>query len=54
MVIDSENKTEINKIAPFTKEYSTSEGETTVYVCKNYICSLPTNNLEKLKELLDL
>jgi uncharacterized protein YyaL (SSP411 family) len=52
MLIDSENKNEINKIAPFTKDYSTPKGETTVYVCKNYVCSLPTSDLGKLKELL--
>jgi uncharacterized protein YyaL (SSP411 family) len=54
MLIDSENKNEINKIAPFTKDYSTPKGETTAYVCKNYVCNLPTSDLEKLKILLGL
>lgn len=54
MLIDSDNKNEINKIAPFTKDYSITKGETTVYVCKNYVCSLPTSNIEKLKHLLGL
>ena len=52
MHIDSENKDELNKIAHFTKDYSTTEGETTVYVCKNYVCSLPTSDLEELKKLI--
>jgi len=54
MLIEDENKSEIIKIAPFTEDYSTAEGETIVYVCKNYVCSLPTNDLEKLRTLLGL
>ena len=52
MLIDEDNKEEIIKIAPFTETYSSLNGETTVYVCKNFVCSLPTTNKEKVLELL--
>ena len=29
------------------------DGKATVYICENYACRAPTNDLEKLKELLD-
>ncbi len=54
MLIDAENKSEINKIAPFAKDYSTTKGETTVFVCKNYVCSLPTSDTVELRTLLGL
>ena len=52
MLISEENREEISKIAPFTQNYSTNEGETTVYVCKNFVCNLPTTDENKVLELL--
>jgi hypothetical protein len=53
MLIDEVNKSELVKIAPFIEGYNYSNDETTVYVCKNYVCNLPTSNKEKLMELLN-
>ena len=39
-------------LMPFIKELTALEGRTTVYVCENYICNLPTANVEKVKEIL--
>lgn len=52
MLIDNDNKKEITKIAPFTENYSSLNGETTVYVCNNFVCSLPTTEKEMVLDLL--
>lgn len=54
LVINETNKFELNELAPFTKDYETSDDETTVYVCKNYVCNLPTISKAKVLELLTL
>jgi len=43
----------IEVLSPFTKQQTTINGRPTVYVCKNFVCALPTTDLEKLKSLLD-
>jgi len=52
MLLDNNYRDEISKIAPFTENYTKMDGKTTVYVCKNYVCSLPTTDKSKLLELL--
>ena len=53
MLITEDNRDEIVKLAPFTKNYTTINGETTVYVCKNFICNLPTNDQNNVIEILN-
>jgi len=43
---------EITRIAEFTKEHKAIENKTTAYVCKNHVCSLPTNDPLKMMEML--
>ncbi len=43
---------ELEKISPFIKNIVNGSAEVKVYVCENYQCNLPTNDLKKLKELL--
>ena len=43
----------IETLSPFTKNQVFLNGKATVYVCKNYVCDLPTNEIEKLKQLLE-
>jgi uncharacterized protein YyaL (SSP411 family) len=38
---------------PFLKDVAPIAGKTTAFVCQNYTCQLPTNDLGKLRELLD-
>ncbi|MCB0752487.1 MAG: thioredoxin domain-containing protein, partial [Ignavibacteriae bacterium] len=56
MLLDKSNEVseDLIKSAPFLKDYEMIDGKTSAYVCKNYVCSLPTNDLEKLKSLLGL
>jgi len=42
----------IESIAPFVENQTALGGKSTAYVCRNYVCRLPTNDLEKFKELL--
>ncbi|MEE9393851.1 MAG: thioredoxin domain-containing protein [Planctomycetota bacterium] len=42
----------IEGLVPFIKEQGSIDGKATAYVCENYACQLPSNDLEKLIELL--
>lgn len=42
----------IEALSPFVKNQNAINGKPTAYVCKNYVCNLPTTEVTKLKELL--
>ena len=46
------NVEKLADIAPFTKDYTMIDGNTTVYVCKDYNCSLPVTEPDELRKLL--
>jgi hypothetical protein len=39
-------------IAPFTKAQTARGGKATAYVCRNYVCNLPTGDAATVRELL--
>ncbi len=39
--------------APWTQKQTLIDSKPTAYVCKDYVCGLPTNNIAKFKELLN-
>jgi uncharacterized protein len=43
---------EIDTIVPFLKRMDPVNGRPTAYVCENYVCKLPTNDPQRLDELL--
>jgi uncharacterized protein YyaL (SSP411 family) len=45
---------EIAKLAEFTKSQSSIDGRATAYVCMNYNCKLPTTDIDKMLELLNV
>jgi uncharacterized protein YyaL (SSP411 family) len=47
-------KADITSVAGFTKNQSSQDGKATVYVCLNYECKLPTVDIEKMLELLNV
>jgi hypothetical protein len=47
-----DNPAEYEKFFPFVKDYIRLDGKTTVYVCENYNCKLPTSDLAEIKKLL--
>ncbi len=53
LFIDKANKKSITELAPFVQNYSGVPGQTTVYVCKNYVCSLPVKDSKNLDLLLN-
>lgn len=40
----------IEHLAPFVRPLKCIDGKTTAYVCKNYQCSLPTTDIERMME----
>jgi uncharacterized protein YyaL (SSP411 family) len=43
---------EIVNLAKFTEFLVATDGRTTAYVCRNYVCGLPTNSVEVMLEQL--
>jgi len=43
----------IKKLVPFIKDYSQIRNQTTIYICKNQQCQLPTTDIKKIKQFLD-
>ena len=43
----------IKKLVPFIKDYSQIKNQTTIYICKNQQCQLPTTDIKKIKQFLD-
>jgi uncharacterized protein YyaL (SSP411 family) len=44
---------EITRLMPFLEWQKPLGGGPTAYVCENYVCKLPTNDVEKMRTLLD-
>ncbi|MFT5206364.1 MAG: hypothetical protein ACI9CF_000099 [Candidatus Omnitrophota bacterium] len=42
----------LETFAPWTQKQTLIDSKPTAYVCKDYVCGLPTNEINKLKELL--
>jgi len=42
----------IEKMADYLKKYKNIDNKTTVYVCQNYTCKLPTTDINKMLELI--
>ncbi len=48
------NGSNLAQIAPWTDTHDTLDGKPTAYVCKNFACSLPTNDIDQaLRQLTD-
>ena len=48
LVLMSENEKNLSKVAPFTESYGIINDQTTVYICENFSCQKPTNDLSKV------
>jgi uncharacterized protein YyaL (SSP411 family) len=42
----------LDEVAAYTKNYKSIEGKATAYVCRNYVCSLPTTDIDEMLKLL--
>ena len=47
-----EKGTAIEQIIPFVKNQTAMEGKATAYVCENYICNRPVNNIEDFEKVI--
>jgi hypothetical protein len=52
IVLLIDNPAEYEKFFPFVKDYIRLDGKTTVYVCENYNCKLPTSKITEIEKLL--
>ena len=52
VLLHDERNAKIQSLAPFLKHQTMQNGKATAYVCRNYACEEPTNNPEKMLELL--
>lgn len=51
--VEPDKRNQIKKIADYTESYDMINSKSTVYVCRNYVCNLPTNDPQKMLELLN-
>ncbi len=49
----SDEESDITTISPFASEYKEINGKTTIYICTNYECKKPVNDIKELSELLE-
>jgi len=49
----SDEESDITTISPFTSEYKEINGKTTIYICTNYECKKPVNDIKELSDLLE-
>ena len=49
----SSEKDLITEMVPYLKKYLPLNNKTLVYVCENYICNLPADNIKALEKLLE-
>ena len=52
IILTAETGKELAKLAPFTKDYKTIDGKTTVYICENYSCRQPITDIDEAMEQL--
>jgi uncharacterized protein len=48
----AETAPEIVQLAPYTEYHQPLDGRATAYVCRNYICSLPTTDVQVMLDML--
>ncbi len=53
ILILNSDENNIEKISSFVKDQKAVDGKTTVYICRNFSCSLPLNNMDKIIEELN-
>ena len=52
VVDNAESQTDIGKYLPFIQDFSRIDSKATAYVCIDYTCSLPTNDVQAMSHIL--
>ena len=53
VLIFKDNKKEVSSHLSYLSNYISDKNKPVVYVCKNYVCNLPTSDIDKVSELLN-
>ncbi|MFN3533611.1 MAG: thioredoxin domain-containing protein [Candidatus Brocadia sp.] len=53
LLVNSTKDKSLEEIAEFVKEQRPIEGKATAYVCENFTCKAPTNDINKIVQLLE-
>lgn len=53
VLLKKTNSDELSKIAPFTKSYMMINSKATAYVCEDFACKAPTNDVEEMAGFLE-
>ncbi|MGM0545872.1 MAG: thioredoxin domain-containing protein [Bacteroidota bacterium] len=53
IILNDPEDDKIGKLIPYLSDFGMRDGKPTAYVCQNYACELPTNDPEKMLELID-
>ena len=52
LLLNEASRQTLNEWLPFTKGMHSIDGRTTAYVCEDYTCQLPVNQLDEFVKLL--
>lgn len=52
LLVDDDSKSKLVTYLPFIENMTMIDGKATAYICQNYSCQLPTNDVEKVAEML--
>ncbi len=52
LLIDDSSRSKLVSYLPFIENMTMIDGKATAYICQNYSCQLPTNDVEKVAKLL--
>jgi len=53
VILHPEKDKSIEEIIGFVKDQKTIDGKATAYICENYACKAPANDMNQIKKLLD-
>jgi uncharacterized protein YyaL (SSP411 family) len=52
LLVDEDSKSKLVAYLPFIENMTMMDSKATAYICQNYSCQLPTNDVEKVAEML--
>jgi len=52
IILDDPEDNTIRNLVPYLSDFGMKDGKPTAYVCQNYACELPTNDPDKMMELI--
>jgi hypothetical protein len=50
--LNEANNIDVQDFAPYLKHQPMKDDKTTAYVCRNYTCEEPTNDVERMEEMI--